>query len=153
MISCERACRCKIGCTARPTQRLKQIRLQSPFQLKFAGYYYAKDMYSEERFWHKKFANRRVHGEWFHLKRYEELLLLLSIMTKGYETLVAYEIEQSENKTDARRRIRNLQRRTLHHFKKTEEALKAGLLPANPRTGSRGKEYCDPQRFERLNVI
>jgi hypothetical protein len=109
-------------------------------------------MYAEEKFWHKKFAKRRVHGEWFLLKPYEELLMLLAIMNKGYESMIEYEYEQAIDSEDARRRVRNLKRRLSRRAKKLDEARRAGLLPSKPRTRSRGKEYADPQRFDKLRA-
>src|SRR5262245_31102393 len=56
--------RIKIGWTTRPPHwRLNDLTTSSPFPLELLKIIYGD--YSTEQWWHQKFGDLRVHGEWF----------------------------------------------------------------------------------------
>ena len=68
LIAAEGRCsRYKIGCSADPDIRIKQIEPMSPLTLSLCGSYMTNDMHAEEGAWHDRLAAYRHHGEWFEL--------------------------------------------------------------------------------------
>lgn len=59
--------RYKIGLTADVGRRVSQLSKQSVFPLRLIATHASEDMAIDELFWHQKFADHRVHGEWFDL--------------------------------------------------------------------------------------
>lgn len=152
VIFSEHTYRCKIGRTIKPEQRLKQVRLMSPYRLIFGGYYLTDDVYAHERFWHIKFANRRVHGEWFHLRPDEELLLLLAIMNKAYETLLEDELAQMLNDGDEQRVAKNFHRRMSRRIKKSQAERTEATFRFRPRRSSRNSSSYDSVSAEEIKA-
>ena len=59
--------RYKIGLSRKPKERYSTISKQSPFPVSVIACYKVDDMIEAEKNWHQKFAEQRVHGEWFEL--------------------------------------------------------------------------------------
>lgn len=57
----------KIGCSLRPEYRNKRLSSLSAFPTKLIHIIECKNMFKTERYFHNKFANRRLNGEWFAL--------------------------------------------------------------------------------------
>ena len=58
----------KIGRSHQPEIRFKAVAASVPFETKFIHKIYTDDTKSAERFFHAKFAQKRVKGEWFRLE-------------------------------------------------------------------------------------
>lgn len=59
----------KIGKTINFGKRLNQIRLQLPFPVEVVHKIKTDDVIGIEAYWHKRFAAKRVNGEWFSLTK------------------------------------------------------------------------------------
>lgn len=57
----------KIGHSVRPKDRLNKLRAQSPINIKLLHTIKYADRFAAELMWHKRFASKRVKGEWFKL--------------------------------------------------------------------------------------
>ncbi len=55
----------KIGKTTNFKQRLGQIKLQLPYAVEVVHTIETDDINGIERYWHKRFADKRANGEWF----------------------------------------------------------------------------------------
>lgn len=58
----------KIGRTKDPDDRLKTFSVKLPFEVDYVCTIETGDMYQLERELHKKYASKRVNGEWFYLE-------------------------------------------------------------------------------------
>lgn len=60
----------KIGLTTKkPTKRLKQIKPKLPYDLEIILVYESRDVYKDEKYYHTKFEEKRLNGEWFGLNK------------------------------------------------------------------------------------
>lgn len=57
----------KIGKATDFAKRLSQIKLQLPYPVEVIHRIASDDISATERYWHRKFAHQRAHGEWFTL--------------------------------------------------------------------------------------
>ena len=57
----------KIGMTSRKTRRLYELRAILPFDVDLVHAVACRDMAASERYWHTRFAEQRIRGEWFQL--------------------------------------------------------------------------------------
>jgi hypothetical protein len=57
----------KIGMSTDPKKRFDQIALQIPFRVTLIHTIETDDGGGIEKYWHKRFANKRTNGEWFRL--------------------------------------------------------------------------------------
>jgi len=57
----------KIGKATDLNKRVRQIKLQLPYPVTVVHKIQSRDITCTERFWHKRFASQRAHGEWFTL--------------------------------------------------------------------------------------
>lgn len=57
----------KIGRSSHFNGRLEAHQCSSPFDICVACAYFTGDSRGEERYWHARFADQKVRGEWFHL--------------------------------------------------------------------------------------
>ncbi len=57
----------KIGKAVEFDKRIKQLKIQLPFAIEVVHKIYAQNPSVAESQWHKRFANKRVNGEWFTL--------------------------------------------------------------------------------------
>lgn len=57
----------KIGRTVSPERRTNELRIQLPDKLERLHAITSHDPNSVERYWHRRFADRRLNGEWFAL--------------------------------------------------------------------------------------
>lgn len=73
----------KIGLTIDIDRRMSQLSRQSVFPLRLVDTQPSEDMVSDELFWHQKFANHRVHGEWFDLSDEQVLEFKNAAKTEG----------------------------------------------------------------------
>lgn len=69
-------------------KRLYSIQLSTPFKTELIEHYFIKEsknrkqMIQIERFLHKKFISKRIHGEWFKLNE-KDLDLIPSLIKEG----------------------------------------------------------------------
>ncbi|MBC2594676.1 GIY-YIG nuclease family protein [Ruficoccus amylovorans] len=59
----------KIGHSFDATQRYKQIRVQMPLETEEIHVIETDDCVGIEKYWHNRFENKRLNGEWFRLSR------------------------------------------------------------------------------------
>jgi len=78
--------RYKIGITRQLTSRIRAIASQSPYPIQFVAHYPSGDIWSDEQFWHKHFADRRVHGEWFELGEQDVEVFKTHAIAQGGES-------------------------------------------------------------------
>ncbi|HEX5279005.1 MAG TPA: GIY-YIG nuclease family protein [Micropepsaceae bacterium] len=57
----------KIGCSRKPEQRTRRVASGVPAEAVVIHMIQTDDPYGVERYWHRRFADKRVHGEWFRL--------------------------------------------------------------------------------------
>lgn len=57
----------KIGHAANPNDRIRTFNVKLPFQVEFEHLIKCKDRFTAERKLHKRYADKRLNGEWFHL--------------------------------------------------------------------------------------
>jgi Meiotically up-regulated gene 113 len=57
----------KIGKADVFDRRIKQVRLQLPYEVEVAHLIYTPSPYEVEHWWHERFAHKRMNGEWFGL--------------------------------------------------------------------------------------
>ena len=57
----------KIGCSKDASQRYKQIRVQMPYKTEEVHVIETDDPSGIEAYWHNRFKDRRLEGEWFNL--------------------------------------------------------------------------------------
>lgn len=57
----------KIGLSIDPDKRRVSLETKSPYEIELLNAHKVDDMYTEEAFWHEKFAEKRANGEWFTL--------------------------------------------------------------------------------------
>jgi hypothetical protein len=69
LIKAENTDRYKIGCTANLKSRLKSLRIKNPYELKLIHAISTFDIEALEETLHGKFAEYRVHSEWFELPK------------------------------------------------------------------------------------
>lgn len=63
----------KIGTASKPHKRLGEISAQAPFAPVLIKAFYVKDVAGEESYWHSRFGDKRVRGEWFTLSESDVL--------------------------------------------------------------------------------
>lgn len=71
----------KIGKSVRPIQRITQLQTQMPFNFRYIENTFVKDYSKTETELHKRFANKRLNGEWFNLSD-NEIETCRSILNK-----------------------------------------------------------------------
>ncbi len=59
----------KIGCSRQPDERIAELRLMLPPQTHLTHIIKTDDPHGVESYWHRRFAEKRVQGEWFRLTR------------------------------------------------------------------------------------
>lgn len=59
----------KIGCSRAPDHRLTELRLMLPPQSHVVHMIKTDDPHGVESYWHRRYAEKRVRGEWFRLTR------------------------------------------------------------------------------------
>lgn len=59
----------KIGRTGNISERLTRMRVESPVPLKLLGFIESSDDVKKEREFHDRFADHRIHGEWFEMTK------------------------------------------------------------------------------------
>lgn len=59
----------KIGCSRAPDHRLPELRLMLPPRNHLVHVIKTDDPFGVESYWHRRFAEKRVRGEWFKLSR------------------------------------------------------------------------------------
>lgn len=61
----------KIGRSADPTRRYKEIRVQMPLDTEEVHLIETDDTTGIEAYWHKRFSEKRLNGEWFRLSAHD----------------------------------------------------------------------------------
>ena len=74
----------KIGITRHMDKRLSQLRSKCPIPLKVLYFWWGHDYRSVENFLHKRFADKRVKGEWFQLTS-ADLLTIVGLLGDSYD--------------------------------------------------------------------
>ena len=59
----------KIGCSKQPEDRITELRLMLPPRTHLVHIIRTDDPHGVESYWHRRFSERRVQGEWFKLTR------------------------------------------------------------------------------------
>lgn len=59
----------KIGCSKQPEDRITELRLMLPPRIHLVHIIKTDDPFGVESYWHRRFAEKRVRGEWFKLSR------------------------------------------------------------------------------------
>lgn len=71
----------KIGSSANPDERLRQLQTASSFQLNIVGVIESENYKTVEKNLHKTYKSSRIQGEWFDITK-EEVNILLSSLEK-----------------------------------------------------------------------
>lgn len=79
----------KIGIAVDVKSRLKSLQGGNPYKLYLKGFYFAKNMHSEEKFWHNRFMENQVLNEWFKLNA-DDVELFMKYCNNDLEDYVLY---------------------------------------------------------------
>ncbi|MBN3948450.1 MAG: GIY-YIG nuclease family protein [Nostoc sp. NMS7] len=104
--------RYKIGKTSSISRRVAELTYQSPYPLEIVMYFQSNYPSADERALHRKFANSRVHGEWFEFDFLTTAefypigsYTILSAKYLSKLSLVAYSKPSSDIKNELKRTI------------------------------------------------